>query len=155
MKKAVIICVGKIKTPYWQKACGHYLTRLSSWRKIVCLETRDSAAALPPAARLKEESCRILACLQPSCLAIALHEQGDQMNSRQFAAFLRHCDEKLMQTPCFIIGGPFGLDKAVLDACARRLSLSAMTWPHELARALLLEQIYRAESILRGAPYHH
>ena len=67
---------------------------------------------------------------------------------------LRRFDEAALR-PCFVVGGAFGLSPGVRDACAHCLSLSAMTWPHELARVLLLEQLYRAECILRKVPYHH
>lgn len=153
MKKAAIFCVGKLRTSYWQEACTHYLKLLAPLRQIECIEAKDSA--LEGEARLKQEAERLLSCLGPQDLAIALDDQGQQLSSRQFAACLRRCDEQVMKRPCFIIGGPYGLADFLLQKCRMRLSLSSMTWPHELARVLLLEQIYRAESILRGSPYHH
>jgi len=155
MKKAAIICVGKLKTKYWQDACNHYLKQLRPWRFLECTEVRDSATSLAPDIRVIQESKRILAEIAPGDLPVALHERGKQLTSHEFAAFLRNCDEKVIKRPTFIIGGPFGLGKTVLDSCAASISLSPMTWTHEMARVLLLEQLYRAESILRRYPYHH
>lgn len=155
MKKAELVCIGKIRVAYWRDACGHYLKQLSHWRQITCLELKDGKASLSPQKRSETEGRAILAQLQPGDLPIAMHEKGEQMTSPQLAEFLRHCDEELARRPAFIIGGPFGLSGEVLAACQVKISLSAMTWPHELARVMLLEQLYRAESILRGNPYHH
>ena len=88
-----------------------------------------------------------------SCL-VALHETGAAMDSREFAAFLRDLDENARR-PVFVVGGPFGLSPALLADCRSLLSLSPMTFPHELARVMLLEQLFRAETILRRFPYHH
>ncbi len=155
MKKAVLICVGRLKTSYWQEACEHYLKLLRNWRRIECIETRDSPPALPAEARVEKESAQILARLASGYYAIALHDTGRQFSSRQFAELLNQCDTRHIKTPAFIIGGPFGLSQKVLEACHISLSLSPMTWTHELSKVLLLEQLYRAESILRGTPYHH
>lgn len=155
MARARIICVGKIKTEYWQQACAHYLRLLKPMRVIELTEARDGDARLAPVARARQESDRLLACIAPNDWTIALHENGRLCNSLEFAELLRECDERRLKRPTFLIGGPFGLDDKLLQATALRLSLSPMTWPHELARVLLLEQIYRAETILRNGPYHH
>lgn len=155
MKKAAIICIGKIKTSYWQNACQFYLKQIRYWRGIEAIEIKDGPANLKPAERIAEEGKRLLTCLKPGDLPIALSELGKQYTSPQFADFLRHCDENLIKRPAFIIGGPFGLAQAILAQCPQAISLSTMTWTHEMARVLLLEQLYRAESILHNTPYHH
>lgn len=114
---------------------------------------RDSGGDIKE--RNHQEGVRILASLKQSDLPIALDAAGAAFTSREFAQFLAACDLSLRKRPAFIIGGPYGLAPEVLAACAQRISLSAMTFPHELARVLLLEQIYRAETILRNFPYHH
>ena len=153
MRKGVIICIGKLRTSFWKEASDHYLKLTNNWRKIEIVELRDSSAAPPE--RPLQESRAILAALHPGDCAIALTEEGQQMTSAQFAAMLRHCDEKIIARPAFLIGGPYGHHSSLLKHCQFRLGLSSMTWPHELARVLLLEQLYRAESILRKTPYHH
>lgn len=147
--------MGKVKTPFWREAAEHYVKRLSRWRRVELTEVRDGDAALAPAARSAQEGQRLLAALgAPGIATIALDEGGEALDSPALAALLRRLDEQALR-PAFVIGGPFGLSPEVLAASPRRLSLSAMTWPHELARVLLLEQLYRAECILRKVPYHH
>lgn len=155
MAKARIICVGKLKAGYWQEACAHYSKLLRPLRSIEITEIRDGDARLAQAARNGQEGERILAALAPQDWPIVMHETGRLLNSREFAAILRECDEKRLRRPTFILGGPYGLATPVLQRAAMQLSLSPMTWPHELARVLLLEQLYRAETILRNSPYHH
>lgn len=153
MARGCIICVGKIRAGYWRDACGHYLDLLARWRPISVVEIRDAKEA--GITGIKKEGEQILGKITPQDFAIALNAAGKAMTSPQFANFLRECDEVRMKRPSFVIGGPWGLDATVLEKCQARISLSPMTFTHELARVLLLEQIYRAESILRGGPYHH
>lgn len=155
MRGAAIIAVGKLRLPCWREAAERYLKLIRRWRQIEIKEVKDSPGNLPLPERCEKEGADLLAVLTPADLAICMDEHGHTFTSREFAEFLRHCDETHMRRPAFIIGGAWGLSAAVLNACPVKISLSGMTWPHELARVLLLEQIYRAESILRGAPYHH
>lgn len=152
-KALKIICVGKLKQTFCRDACDHYLRLAGKWRAVECVEVRDGGA--DPATRMAAEARNILAQTGPRDLLVALHEEGRQFTSPQFAAFLQKMDESEQRRLAFIVGGPFGLEPQLLARCAMRISLSAMTWPHELARALLLEQIFRAECILRNSPYHH
>lgn len=153
MKSARLICIGKIKTKCWQEAANHYLNQLRHWRKIEITELRDGSGAREQ--RMVQEARSINGALDSSDFPIALTEQGRQFSSKNFAQFLRCCEENEIYRPAFIIGGPFGLAQDILERSKELLSLSSMTWPHELARVLLLEQLYRAESILRNLPYHH
>ena len=149
--------MGKVKTPFWREAAEHYQRRLGRWRRVELVEVRDGEAALAPLARSAQEGRRLLEALAagtPQRAALALDEGGETLDSSGLAALLRRFDEAALR-PAFVIGGPFGLSPEVRSACGRSLSLSAMTWPHELARVLLLEQLYRAECILRNIPYHH
>ncbi len=158
MKKTVtIISVGKPKLPHWQSAVKDYLQRLERSWQIKLVTTRESSEQAPEE-RNRREGAHLLAALartgQPF-LSIAMHEGGEQYSSRQFSELLLSCWEKENRIPCFIIGGPYGLCPEVLQETERRLSLSPMTFPHELALVLLLEQLYRADNIMRGTPYHH
>lgn len=151
MKNICVICVGKIKTICWKEAFNHYLKQASRWRSIECIEVRDGNEDM----RLIQEKNNILAKICPSDDLIGLHETGKCMNSREFASWLQHHDETNPRRAVFIVGGPYGLDNALKDQCSLLLSLSPMTFPHELARVLLMEQIFRAESIIHKLPYHH
>lgn len=150
-----IVCVGKLKQDFCQKAWEYYLSAARKWRPIEVLELRDAPADLPPARRVEEEGKRIAAALGGRDGAIPLSENGRQLASETFADFLRQWDEREGKRLSFIIGGPYGLAQSILNSSAFVLSLSAMTWPHELARVLLMEQIFRAMCILGKFPYHH
>ena len=84
-----------------------------------------------------------------------LDERGERLTSPQWAELLRRMDTEARGRPCFLVGGAWGLDPTVRDRACRILRLSDLTLPHELARVVLLEQLYRAECILRKVPYHH
>ncbi|MDR3045909.1 MAG: 23S rRNA (pseudouridine(1915)-N(3))-methyltransferase RlmH [Desulfovibrio sp.] len=155
MKSLRLLAVGKLKTPFWQQAAAHYLERLRhTWRVTETL-VRDGDAALPPAKRNADEGTRLLAALGPADIVVCLDERGKAHTSREFAALLDRLTENATAVPCFVIGGAYGLDDAVLKRAALRVCLGPMTFPHEMARVVLLEQLYRADCILRGSPYHH
>lgn len=150
-----ILCVGRLKTTFWKDAASHYLERIGRMRPISVVEIRDGDASLAPLARSADESARLFAASAPCDYLIALDERGRDTTSIQFAEILSDIDERALGRPCFVIGGPYGLTKDLAAACKKTLGLSKLTWPHELARVLLLEQIYRAECIRRKIPYHH
>jgi len=150
-----LICIGKIKTEYWKKACEEYGKRLSRFRRLDLLELRDSASSLSIEKRCEEEGERILQAINPQDTVIVLDERGKDYTSPQLASFLQEIDLRMHGPATFIIGGPFGLTDKVRAKTRFLLRLSAMTFPHELARVLLLEQLYRAECIRNKVPYHH
>ena len=154
MKKVHILAVGKLRTPFWQAAAIYYQSRLK--RGLVVSESvvKDSDAAnLTERSRI--EGVRLLAALLPEHYPICLDERGHQLDSVEFAYFVRRVHEQFGKTPCFILGGAYGLSPEVREATRDTLSLGKITLPHELARVVLLEQIYRAEQIFNNSPYHH
>ncbi|MDR2893134.1 MAG: 23S rRNA (pseudouridine(1915)-N(3))-methyltransferase RlmH [Deltaproteobacteria bacterium] len=157
MLKCTLICVGRLKTPYWLEAIKTYAQKLRHGLKIEEMTIKDADPALSVAERKNQEGERILAALNglpPGRLCVALDEHGESLSSKDLAALLDKCALNSRQ-PCFIIGGPYGLSEAVLTACQRKISLSKLTFTHELAQVLLWEQLYRADSIIRGTGYHH
>jgi 23S rRNA (pseudouridine1915-N3)-methyltransferase len=116
---------------------------------------KDADAGLPEPDRGRLEGQRLLQAVRTDDYLICLDERGTSMPSRAFAAFLDEISAHAARTPCFVLGGPFGLAEAVRSRAGYILSLGPMTLPHELARVVLLEQLYRAEAILRKTPYHH
>ena len=153
-----IVAVGQCKIPHWKAACAHYSTRISRWRELRLDEVRDGEAALPPPARIAHEAERLLASLRhekspAQQIIICLDEIGTPQSSTDFAAWLARLGEQ--GTPCFVIGGAFGLHESVRAAARHVVSFGPMTLTHELARVVLLEQLYRAECIARRVPYHH
>ena len=154
MKKIHLLAVGKIKTAYWRDAAELYLKRLSHMVSVEESIVRDAEATLPLPERMETEAERLRKHHRPSDVLICMDERGASFTSEGFAAFL----QKLYgsgRTPCFVVGGAFGLASSFKERADHLLALSPMTFPHELARVILLEQIYRAENILAGTGYHH
>lgn len=118
-------------------------------------EVRDGDPALTPALRMAMEGRHLLEAMAPQDIPIVLDETGKRTTSMQLADLLQKMDVEERRRPCFIVGGAWGLDAAVAQRAVLTLRLSDMTFPHELARVVLLEQLYRAECILHKVPYHH
>ena len=154
-----IICVGKLKEDYLRNACAEYEKRLGAFCKLKITEL--TPARLPespnPAqieAALSDEAERILSKIAPSDGVFALCIEGKEMSSESFSKEIEKCAVSGFGTLCFIIGGSHGLAPAVKSRAKYRLSMSPMTFPHQLARVMLLEQIYRAYQIANGGKYH-
>lgn len=144
-----------MKTDYWATAFNHYKKMLEKWRHVKLEEIRDASGDLPVQKRMDEDGRRLLERMTDTSINIALTERGKLFRSDDFAALLETWHNHDCRSPCFIIGGPFGLAEKVIERCDCLLSLSSMTWPHELARVLLMEQLYRAHSIIAKTGYHH
>ena len=147
--------MGRIKTGWWKDAAGEYAKRIARFRKLAVAEVRDADPSLEPARRSAVEGERILREIGPQDLLLAMDERGEEFSSEGFARFLDKLDRDAQGTPCFVVGGPYGLADGVRERARRLIRLGAMTLPHELARVVLLEQIYRAECLLHRIPYHH
>jgi 23S rRNA (pseudouridine1915-N3)-methyltransferase len=154
MKNIRIIAVGRLKTPHWKDAAAYYAKRLSHSLRLEESIVKDADPALPLAERKMREGAAILKQVRPGDTLICLDEGGKCMDSRAFADFLSRLAAS-GKTPCLVIGGAYGLAPEVLHAAAHTLAFGPMTFPHELARVILLEQLYRAECILSGSGYHH
>ncbi len=154
MPQIQIIAVGRLRETHWKNAAAMYAKRLQHSYGLTETVIRDGDASLSRTDRMTLEGERILQNLKGPCIPICLDEQGESMTSKQFAVFLQRCFDA-GQTPCFIVGGAYGLSEAVRNRAAKLLSFGPMTLPHELAHVLLLEQLYRADAIMHGRPYHH
>lgn len=155
MKDLKCIFVGKLKEPWAKSACEHYAGAVKRFQQIEQVAVKDAPGSLPEKERRKQEGERILDKIEASDFVIALDEHGRSMASKKLASKLQAWIEDPGRRPCFVVGGAFGLSKAVLERSDFTMSFGPMTLPHELARVVLLEQLYRAHSILRGSPYHH
>ena len=147
--------MGRIRTGYWKDAAGEYAKRIARFRKLAVAEVRDADPSLEPARRSAVEGERLLREIGPQDLLLAMDERGEEFSSEGFARFLDKLDRDAQGTPCFVVGGPYGLADGVRERARRLIRLGAMTLPHELARVVLLEQSYRAECLLHRIPYHH
>ena len=159
MQQITVLCVGRLKESYLAAACAEYQKRLQTLCRLQIVEL--PAARLPddPAPAqiqqaLEKEGAVLLEKIPPGAAVIALCVEGRQMPSEAFSRLLQDYATAGKDKVCFIVGGSFGLADAVKRRADRRLSVSEMTFPHQLFRVMLLEQIYRAKQIERGSKYH-
>ena len=153
-----VLSVGKVKEPFFKQACAEYEKRLSRYTKLTCIEVADESipekASPAECQRLIQKEGERLRTHCKSGLTVALCIQGAAMDSLSFAALLRRAEQSGTGCVQFLIGGSLGLDASVVQQADVKLSFSPMTFPHNLAKVMLLEQIYRAMKINRGETYH-
>ncbi len=154
-----IICVGKLKEKYLIEAAEEYTKRLSSLCRLEIEEIPESRLYSAPSeaeieAALSKEAEGIELRIPAGALLIALCIEGKELDSLKFSQFLEVCAAKGKSRLCFVIGGSMGLHSRIKVKADVRLSMSAMTFPHHLARIMLLEQLYRAFKISEGSKYH-
>ena len=157
---AVILCVGKMKEKSYRQMADEYLKRLGRYGKYTETEIPDlpepasgSSEALEEQLKAKEGEA-ILARIRPGDRVIALTIGGKQRSSEELAKHLNDLKTGGASHLVFVIGGSLGLGRNVLARADEELSMSPMTFPHQLARVMLLEQLYRAEKINAGERYH-
>lgn len=154
-----IVTVGKLKEKYLKQGIEEYLKRLSAYAKVEVIEVADEKAPeeLSESEMLQvkgKEGERILAKISPDTYVIALAIKGKLQSSEEMAETLDKLATYGKSKIAFIIGGSLGLSEEVLKRSNEQLSFSRMTFPHQLMRLILVEQIYRAFRINRGEPYH-
>ena len=150
-----ILAFGKLKEPYWQQAVAEYMKRLGPYRPVELVELPDERVEEGrEAAAMDREADRVLSFLKPGAHLVALWERGEQLDSVALSKRLEGLDHEGYREAVFVIGGANGLSKRVLERADWKLGLSRLTLPHQLARLFLVEQLYRAERIRRGEPYH-
>ncbi len=152
--KLRLVCVGKISEAYLRTGIDDFAGRIGRYLPLTTVELREEKGGDPRTLREREAE-RILEKLPAAAFVIALDERGESLNSEGFASLLeRHM---LHGTPelVLVIGGPYGLGEAVKRRADLLLSLSAMTFTHQMVRLFLLEQLYRGFTILRREPYHN
>lgn len=157
--KVSVICVGKLKEHYLSAAVAEYAKRLQRYCKLSIIEladekTPDAAGEAIERQILQREGERILGALKPDMYIIALAIAGEALSSEQLAQKLERLAVKGESHLAFLIGGSLGLAPQVLQRANEALSFSKLTFPHQLMRVLVLEQLYRSYRITRGEPYH-
>ena len=154
--RLTLIAVGRIAEPFIREACDLYTERIRRYARFsltVVTEERVSSAGRKPYI-LRREGEKIRTRLPGDAVIVALDERGKALTSEAFARLLEKWSHMGTKEVAFILGGPYGLEETLRNEADHCLSLSSMTWPHGIARMLLLEQIYRACTLLRGEPYH-
>ena len=157
--KITILCVGKVKEKYFRDAIAEYVKRLSRYAAVDVVEvadekTEENASEREIAAVLEKEGKRLLSHVKDRDLCIGLAIEGKAYDSVTFSDAMGAWMQEGQSHITFIIGGSLGLSTEVLARCAYRVSFSAMTFPHQLMRVILLEQIYRGFRIANHEPYH-
>ncbi|MDI6871804.1 MAG: 23S rRNA (pseudouridine(1915)-N(3))-methyltransferase RlmH [Bacillota bacterium] len=156
-----IVAVGTLREPHWRAAAREYLKRLQPYARVEVVEVKEEplpemGMAAEEAAARRREGERILTALAkpPRAHVIALDVHGQELSSEELAEYLAKLSLEGQSSVAFVIGGASGLAPEVLTAADFRFSLSRLTLPHQLARVVLLEQLYRAFKIIRREPYH-
>lgn len=147
-----VAAVGRLRESHWQTAQDLYSRRLGHYTDFKLVEVKDAAGDSSGAA-LGREGAALLAATPRGARLILVTPDGREMSSPELASYLQGQLETYGHL-AFLVGGPLGFDPATAAATHDRLSLSRLTLPHELARVVLLEQLYRAFTILHGEPYH-
>lgn len=150
--KILLNSVGKPKDKHLRALAQEYTSRIGHYLPIDVRDVREGSGR--PDEVKEQEGQALLNGLQDDTIRVALDEHGDLLSSREFAGFIEKHMVRGTRYVAFLIGGAAGLDPTLMQQCHTRISLSPMTLPHEVARVILLEQIYRAMTIIRNEPYH-
>lgn len=154
-----IICVGKLKEKFYSDAAAEYVKRLGAYCRLEIAELPETRLPDRPsdgeiASALSKEAALITQSIPKGAAVIAMCVEGKQMSSEELAELLSSYALAGRSKLCFLIGGSCGLDEELKKRADARVSMSRMTFPHHLARVMLLEQLYRGFSILDGGKYH-
>lgn len=155
--KIVLILVGKTTNSHLASLCKDYEARIARYAPFIVQVVPDlkNAKSLSQEQQRQRESEGILKLLQPADHVVLLDEHGCEMRSVEYARWL---SAKMLSSPhrlVFIVGGPYGFSQRVRNMAAEQISLSRLTFSHQMVRLFFLEQLYRAFSIINGEPYHH
>lgn len=158
MLSVKIITVGTLKESYWRDAVAEYSKRLSAYCKLTVVQLKEARLSDSPSEKeiesaLDEEAKAILAEMSPRSYKVAMCVEGKQLSSERLAERIESISSERSEI-CFVIGSSHGLSEKVKLACDLRLSVSELTFPHQLLRVILLETVYRAFNIIAGTKYH-
>lgn len=159
MMNVHLIYVGKLKEDYLKKGCDEYIKRLNSLCKLTTWEIAEEKISANPSQKeiervLQKEGERILEKIPSGAFIVPMCIEGKQVSSTAFAEKIDQIAVSGKSAIAFIIGGSYGLSDQVKNMADLKMSISPMTFPHQLARMILLEQIYRGFSINNGSKYH-
>lgn len=160
MQTVTIIALGKLNADYYKTAAAEYTKRLSAFCKVNVVELSEESISEKNASQalihkaLEKEATAILAAIPKGAMVVAMCIEGAQSSSEEFSKLFTESANNGISQIAFVIGSSHGLANHVKQMATRKLSMSKMTFPHQLARVMLLEQIYRAFSIQTGSKYH-
>jgi len=152
--RASIVCIGRLSREY-QEVWRHYEGLLRPYLNLELLEAPESPLASGEDQARAKEGAALLGLFRKGAFTVALDMRGETFTSEEWSAFLATKKVDGHSHFQFVLGGASGLDRRVLEAADLRWSLSTLTFPHQMARCIVAEQLYRALRIERGEPYHH
>ena len=155
--KIVLAVVGKMAGGYLRKGIEEYSSRLKHYVpfEIQYIADAKNTKNLTEVQQKDAEGRNILAALDKSDYVVLLDEHGKQFTSREFSRYIEKKMATVQRRLVFVVGGPYGFSPEVYSRASEKISLSSMTFSHEMIRLIFTEQLYRAMTILRGEPYHH
>lgn len=155
--KIVLIAIGKTDASYFAEALKEYTGRLAHYLPFETIWIPDirNVKNLSEPLQKEKEGELILKQLQPGDYPVLLDDKGKEFTSMQFAAYIEKKMHTVAKRLVFIIGGPYGFSEKVYSAAREKISLSKMTFSHQMTRVIFAEQLYRAMTILNNEPYHH
>lgn len=152
--RITLVAVGRLKEPYWRDAAAEYLKRLGPYASVKVVEIADRDVTSDERRAVEAEGADVLRALPERAHVTALTLDGRHRSSEDLSADLGRRLLEGQADLAFIVGGAAGLSREAVARADERLSLGPLTLPHQLARVVLLEQLYRSFRILRGEPYH-
>ena len=154
--KITICAIGRVKAKYARLGCDDFLSRMKRFFKVDYIELKDIRRGRSdgPKSWKDQEALNLIKHVPKTAYTVVLDERGQQFSSTQFADWIEARKGKGVSSIAFLIGGPDGHGQSVLERANFSMSLGALTLPHELARLVLCEQLYRAGSMMAGHPYH-
>ena len=155
--KINLLCIGKTDDKEIKNLINYYLTRLPRHWNFEIIEIPDvkNARNLTPDLLKKEEAKLFLNIIENTDLVVLLDEKGKQFTSREFAQKLDSYQNNSIKKICFLVGGAYGFSEEMYQRANEKISISKMTFTHQMIRLFFVEQIYRADQILQGKPYHN
>lgn len=155
--KIALIVVGKTSQPYLTEGIDEYVSRIKRYMpfELYVIPELKNTRNLTMEQQKNREGDAILKVLQPGDCVVLLDEHGKELTSLQFAAYIEQKQQTSARRLVFVIGGPYGFSPDVYERCQEKLSLSKMTFSHQMVRLFFTEQLYRAMTILNNEPYHH
>ena len=154
--KITLIVVGKTASAEVKNICADYLKRINRYCKTEEVIVENATAKFTDIRKVKEKEAEtILRRLSPTDFVVLLDDKGKEYSSVQWASHVEHLFNQSLKNVCFVVGGAYGFSDDVYKRANAKLSLSKMTFSHQIIRAIFLEQLYRAFTILKGEKYHH
>lgn len=151
-----VVWVGRTQQGFVEEGVAYYRDRIAPFQPLEIVEVRAAGhSGRDPAQALRREGEAILKRIPPADPVALLDERGRELDTRAFARWLAARQQEAARPLTFVVGGAYGVDAAVRDRAQDTLALSRLTFPHQLVRVILLEQLYRALSLLAGHAYHH